>query len=418
MAVALVALLLAPGARAAENVFDTTDQGLPDVGLAAAAAIAPSGFSQSDRDHAASSGRWPCASRRTGVSSSPRRTASSWSTTTSTTRRPRTYADLSTKVHDIWDRGLLGHRARPAVHDRPAVRVRAVHARRRDRRHGAALGRRLPHAARRERRRLRGQRPALEAERRARSRSSSRTGASSSRATRSARSRSGPTARSTRARATARASTRPTTGRRGPRQPVRRPARRGHLPADGGGRRAAQPGRAHQRRPADARRLDHPREPRHRRGAAGQPERVEQRPEPAPHHRVRPAQPVPLHVPPGDHGHVPRRRGLEHLGGDQPAAQPGGAGRELRLALLRGQRAPDRLRRPQREHLREPLRGRRGSGHGAALHVQPLGEGLDRELPDRRLVRSPARRSTTAAPSRRSTTGRSSSPTTRAAASG
>ena len=65
---------------------------------------------------------------------------------------------------------LLGPRparpgARPAVHDRPAVRVRALHARRRDRRHGAAVGRRLPHAAGRHRRWVRRQRPALEAQR-------------------------------------------------------------------------------------------------------------------------------------------------------------------------------------------------------------------------------------------------------------
>ena len=56
----------------------------------------------------------------------------------------------------------------------------------------------------------------------------------------------------------------------------------------------------------------------------------------APHRRHRAAQPVPLHVPPGDERPLPRRRRLGHLGGDQPPSEPGRAGRELRLALLRG----------------------------------------------------------------------------------
>ena len=54
------------------------------------------------------------------------------------------YADLRTNVHQFWDRGPARHGARPAVHDRPAVRVRAVHARRGDRRQRARWGDECP----------------------------------------------------------------------------------------------------------------------------------------------------------------------------------------------------------------------------------------------------------------------------------
>ena len=52
---------------------------------------------------------------------------------------PTTFADLRTEVHNYWDRGLLGMALDP---DFPAeaVRLRAVHPRRADRRHGADLG--------------------------------------------------------------------------------------------------------------------------------------------------------------------------------------------------------------------------------------------------------------------------------------
>ena len=120
-------------------------------------------------------------------------------------------------------RRLLGprparHGAAPELPDQP-LRLRPVHVRRPDRRHGPGVERRLPDAARPDDGRVRGQRPAVApARRRATSargpsRCSSTTGASSSRATRSARSRSGPTARCTSAAATARASTSPTTAR-------------------------------------------------------------------------------------------------------------------------------------------------------------------------------------------------------------
>ena len=122
------------------------------------------------------------------------------------------------------------------------------------------------------------------------------------------------------------------------RQPVRGPARRAPSapPTAEGGALRSQDART-TLGSADPGRLDHSREPGHRRGAAGQPERGAARdPNAAPDRGLRPAQPVPLHGPAGDQRHLHRRRGLEHLGGDRSAAESGSAGRELRLALLRG----------------------------------------------------------------------------------
>ena len=147
---------------------------------------------------------------------------------------------------------------------------------------------------------------------------------------------------------------------RQPAQPVRRPARRrrsGADAADGPGRRAAEPGLAHERRPDEPRRRDPARRPGDRRRPARQPERVQPGPEPAPHRRVRPAQPVPDHVRPGTSevwvGDVGWNTWEEI---NRIVAPADAIGRQLRLALLRGRRPPERLRRRQPEHLREPLR--------------------------------------------------------------
>ena len=108
--------------------------------------------------------------------------------------------------------------------------------------------------------------------------------------------------------------------------------------ADRGGRRAAQPGPAHDRRSAVARR-------RRSRASIPAPARrcpttrssCSSRPERAPDHRLRPPQPVPHHGPAGHERDLGRRRRLEHLGGDQPPRQPDRRRRrQLRLALLRG----------------------------------------------------------------------------------
>ena len=79
---------------------------------------------------------------------------------------PTTFADLRTKVHNFHDRGVLGLALDPAFPAKPYVYVFYTHDAR-DRRHGAALGhagrdvRRLPDAARRDRRRLRRERPGV-----------------------------------------------------------------------------------------------------------------------------------------------------------------------------------------------------------------------------------------------------------------
>ena len=90
---------------------------------------------------------------------------------------------------------------------------------------------------------------------------------------------------------------------------------------------------------------------------------------------------------PGHERCLRRRRRLEHLGGDQPRAEPGRARRELRLALLRGRRADVELRQPQPEPLRVALhRDRHQRGHAAAPRVQPRVEGRDETCPTGDLV--------------------------------
>ena len=148
----------------------------------------------------------------------------------------------------------------------------------------------------------------------------------------------------------------------------------------------------------------------------------ELRSERPPDHRPRPAQPLPLHLPPGDERALGRGRGLERLGGDQPHPGPDRRhGRELRLALLRGQSQAVGLRRRQPEHLREPVR-QPERGHEALLRLQPREQGRPlgglshRQLLDRGHVLrvQPERQHLP----RSTTRGRSSSPTTRGTASG
>ena len=63
--------------------------------------------------------------------------------------------------------------------------------------------------------------------------------------------------------------------------------------------------------------------------------------------------PFRITVRPGHERGVGGRRGLEHLGGDQPCAAPTVGRAELRLAVLRGRGPPGRLRRAQPEPLRD-----------------------------------------------------------------
>ena len=61
---------------------------------------------------------------------------------------------------------------------------------------------------------------------------------------------------------------------------------------------------------------------------------------------------------------------------------------QLRLAVLRGRRPAERLRRGQPEHLREPLRPGHGGRAGAPLRLEPQRAGrARRNLSDRQLVR-------------------------------
>ena len=290
-------------------------------------------------------------------------------------RRPRPFADLRTNVHNYWDRGLLGLALDPDFANDPYVYVLYTL--------DAAIGGTAPRwgtpgsladacptppgadddgcvvSGRLSRSPQPGGDVATA------SRCWSRTGASSSRATRSARSRSAPTARSTRAAATARASTSPTTGQDG--QPASNPC--GDPPggvggnadaADRRGRRAAQrrtsappaTRSASTARSCASTRPPAPRCPDNPLVGSADAER------PA-HHRLRPAQPVPLHVPAGHQRDLDRRRRLEHLGGDQPRRRPD---RRQRRATSAGPATRARpaagLRRGEPRRSARPLRRR------------------------------------------------------------
>ncbi len=145
-----------------------------------------------------------------------------------------------------------------------------------------------------------------------------------------------------------------------PGQPLRRPARRRRAradPADGRGRRAAQPGPAHRRRPGQPRRHDHPGRPGHRRGRC----------------RTTRSPPAPTRTPAGSsptgcatrsaspsarhRRDLGRRRRLERLGGDQPHRRPADATVEnFGWPCYEGPSPPAGLRRREPEHLREPVR--------------------------------------------------------------
>ena len=213
---------------------------------------------------------------------------------------------------------------------------------------------------------------------------------------------------------------------RQPAQPVRRPARRRGRDADaadGRGRRAAEPGPAHVRRSGRARRLDHPRRPRHRRRRcrrnplAGSTDANARR---IIAYGLR--NPFRFTFRPGTSelwiGDVGWNDWEEINRIDRP---DGLDRRELRLAVLRGEPAAAGLRRARPAHLREPLRRRRRVT-SAVLRVPAHRQGRRRrDLPDRQLVDLRDWRSSSHRPAARTrprTTARSSSPTTRATASG
>ena len=198
-----------------------------------------------------------------------------------------------------------GHGARPAVHERAPVHLRPLHLRRPHRPAAADLGRRLPDPARRQRRRLRRQRAALAAQRAGRDGAHQRlVPAVPEPLRRRARLRRGRRALRLGGRRRELQLRRLRPGRQSG-QPLRRSGRRESHAAHGRGRRAAQSGHPHDRRPDEPGRHDHPHQPGHGRRAAGQPERRQRRRERPPDRRARPAQPLPLHLPPGHQRPVP-----------------------------------------------------------------------------------------------------------------
>ena len=190
-------------------------------------------------------------------------------------------------------------RARPRLHERAAVRLRPLHVQQGPVQPGVpALGRHLPDAAGRDRRRVRGLRPAVAARR------VGRRDAADHRLVpavpepfrRRPRLRAGPRAVRVGRRRRVVQLRRLRAGRRSG-EPVRRPAGRHADPADRGGRGAAQPGRPHGGRPDGRRRDDPARRPGHRRGAARQPGRGQRGRDDAADRRARLPQPVPAHDP-------------------------------------------------------------------------------------------------------------------------
>ena len=317
-----------------------------------------------------------------------------------TDTNPVTVADLSSKVDDYWDRGLLGMALAAELPDRP-VRLRALRVRRPDRRHRADLERRLPDPARPDHRRLPGVgAPVATADQRERH-DRQRAGAHQRLVPAvpqpldrhaPVRPRRVPLRHRRRRRQLQQRRLRAVRRdlRRRPGKPLRRPARcgrHGAEPTRCRGRRAAQPERPAHRRPGNARRRGPADRPGHRRGRARQPLLLLTGCQRAPDRGLRAAQPVPHHPTPRDRRAVDRRCRLEHLGRDQPRRRTRQRhGVELRLAVLRGSLTARRLPgcRPQ-PVLVAVLDA--WFGHRAVLRVQPQRvRGELHRLPHGRLI--------------------------------
>ena len=320
---------------------------------------------------------------------------------------------------------------------RHTLRVRAVRPRRGDRRHGPAMGHcrrrlgRVSDPARGDRRRLRDQWSALaSAGRRQRD---DGLGAGAGRRLvpavpepldRDRRVRPGRRALRNR-RGRCQLQLRRLRAGRKPAEPLRRPARWGggdaHA-AERGGRRPAESGPAYDRRPGLARWIGHPRRPLDRGGTAQQPARRKYGRKCAEDDRLRPAQSLPVHLPPRNERALDRRRRLERLRGDRQDPRPLGRDRrELRLALLRGQRPSAGVRLGESLDLRDAVR---------RLQVPIPSPSSSIATPTRSSLPSPAPREVRPSPASRSSSrpqavrsrppirARSSSRTTPAIASG
>ena len=332
-------------------------------------------------------------------------------------RRRPSFADLRTKVHNFWDRGLLGLALDPDFPTRP-VRLRPLHARRGDRRHRAALGhrrrhlRRVPDPAGRDRRRLRRQRPALAADGRRQRHGRPRAGADRGLVPAVPE----PLGRQPRLRRRRRALRQRRRRRelqlrrlrpgRQPAQPVRRPAgrrRRDARPpptAEGGALRSQDLRTTGD--PTGARRHDPPRRSRTRRRGcrttrcAGSADR-----ERAADRRLRPAQPVPdSPIRPGHERALGRRRRLERPGrrstgslGPRRRAVATSAGRATRAP-----RARPATTAPTSTSARASTRPDPAPCTGAVLRLPPRAPRSSPARPARRAARrSPGSRSTPAA---------------------
>ena len=213
----------------------------------------------------------------------------------------------------------------------------------------------------------------------------SKAGASSSPRTRSASCSSAPKGPSTSAAATARPTNRytglrPAAGTWGHRpQPLRRPARPGRGDPEPdvriAGRIAALP------EPETAERRDPPYRPRHRRPLRRQPAARERRRKRRTDRRQGLPQPLPLHHRPPDRRDLHRQRRLLGDRGDRPLRRPPGPALQLRLALLRGNRAPIPISETRPRSLQCPLqsRGRRETAElRTLLQLQPRPVGRPR----------------------------------------
>ena len=123
--------------------------------------------------------------------------------------------------------------------------------------------------------------------------------------------------------------------------------------------------------------------------AAGQPARRQRRRQRAADHRLRPAQPVPVHDPPGHQRGLARRRRAGTRGRRSTASPIRSTAivENFGWPCYEGDRAPAGLRRRQPEHLREPSTARPGAVTPPVLRLRPRRTGRRRrDLPDRQLL--------------------------------
>ena len=341
---------------------------------------------------------------RTVAWSSPRRAGSSSFFPTSRTNSYTVVADLRTQVHNFWDRGPARPRRGPGLRDEQ-LHLRPLHLRRADRRIRPDVGARrrhvgsLPLSSGSDDRRMRGQRPALAADR-GRDRLDRERAGADQRLVPAVPEPLDRLAQLRRRRLPLRQRRRRSELRQCGLGPVRRLRGQPHAEeplrgspggvggdqtpptAEGGALRSQSPSA----RPASR--------------ACSTAPCCAWTPPPAPASRATPSSRAPTRtrrriiaygmrnpfrfdIKPGTNDVWISDVGLQRLGGAQPPPRSHGRTR-LRLALLRGHRPRVRVRRRQSHHLREPLRVR--DGRRALPDLQPRRpRGRQRRLPDGQL---------------------------------